>query len=165
MLAGCVGVEDAIAAAGLAIPVPFTPGRTDATQETTDADSFKWLEPKVDAFRNFLPKNPVQGDRSPEEQLLDRAHLLNLTAPEMTVLIAGLRILCDSKVGQFTDTPQVLDNAWFKNLLSMDYEWKASESYCMIYDGYERKTGNPKFTGSQVDLIFGSNSQLRALCE
>lgn len=120
VLAGCVGVEDAIAKAGLSVVVPFTPGRTDATQETTDVDSFKWLEPKVDAFRNFLPKNPVQGDRSPEEQMLDRAHMLGLTAPEMTVLVAGLRILCASKTGQFTDTPQVLDNAWFKNLLSMD---------------------------------------------
>lgn len=120
VLGGCVGLEDAITAAGLTVEVPFTPGRTDATQEQTDQDSFKWLEPKIDAFRNYFPKNPIQGDLSPEEYLLDRSHLLNLTAPEMTVLVAGLRTLMDNKLGQLTDTPSVLDNAWFVNLLSMD---------------------------------------------
>jgi len=102
---------------------------------------------------------------SPEEYLLDRAHMLNLTAPEMTVCIAGLRTLLESKVGQFTNTPGVLDNSWFDNLLSMDYEWKPNQSECMMYDGMVRKTGNPKYKATQVDLVFGSNSQLRAISE
>jgi len=150
VLAGCVGVEDAIAKTGLStrqgssFEVPFTPGRTDATPEQTDVDSFKWLEPKVDSFRNYLPKYPVQGDRSPEDHLLDRAHMLNLTAPEMTVLLAGLRTLLGDKLGQLTDTPCVLDNSWFKTLLSMDLEWKPSETECMVYNGFVRKTGEPK---------------------
>jgi len=132
VLGGCVGVEDAISRAGLDVEVPFTAGRTDATQDETEIESFKWLEPKTDGFRNFSSKNPLQGDSSPEESLLDRAHLLSLTAPEMTVLVAGLRTLTASTLGQFTDSPGVLNNAWFQNLLSMDYEWKASEGDCML---------------------------------
>jgi len=120
VLGGCVGVEDAISKAGLDVEVPFTSGRTDATQDETEIHSFKWLEPKIDGFRNFSSKNPLKGDCSPEESLLDRAHLLSLTAPEMTVLVAGLRTLFDSTLGQFTDSPGVLNNEWFKNLLSMD---------------------------------------------
>jgi len=120
VLGGCVGVEDAISRAGIEVEVPFTAGRTDATQDETEIDSFKWLEPKIDGFRNYSSVSPLQGDSSPEESLLDRAHLLSLTAPEMTVLIAGLRTMTDSILGQFTDSPGVLNNDWFKNLLSME---------------------------------------------
>jgi catalase-peroxidase len=118
VLGGNVGVEEAIKKSGLNVKVPFTSGRSDATQEETDVDSFKYLEPKVDGFRNVY-SNGVS-DRSPEHHLVDRSHLLGLTAPEMSVLVAGLRVLLSDKLGQLTHTPGQLDNSWFVNLLSMD---------------------------------------------
>jgi catalase-peroxidase len=164
VLGGCVGIEDAAKKGGVDIIVPFCPGRTDASQNETDEESFKYLEPKFDGFRNFSSRNLAEGDFSPESMLLDRTHMLGLTAPEMTVLVAGLRTLFESNIGQFTETPGILNNEWFKNLLSMEFEWKPSKEL-HIYDGICRKNNNVKWHGSQVDLVFGSNSQLRALCE
>jgi catalase-peroxidase len=165
VLGGCAAVEEAAKKAGHDVQVPFTPGRTDASQEQTDVESYDVLEPKVDGFRNF-----VSGDQtlSAEEMLVDRAHLLTLSAPEMTVLIGGLRVLGvnvgQSPQGVFTDRPQTLTNDFFANLLkaSMSLSWEAAEDG---FVGRDRKTGEPKWTASRVDLIFGSNSQLRALSE
>ena len=164
VLAGCAAVEKAAKDAGFDVTVPFTPGRTDATQEQTDAESFEVLEPAADGFRNYLRS----GDKLPPEQrLVDRAYLLTLTAPEMTVLIGGLRALNVSTdgLGVFTDRPGTLTNDFFVNLVDMNTEWKASQSEANVYEVRDRTSGEVKWTASAVDLIFGSNSQLRALAE
>ncbi|MCH2183391.1 MAG: catalase/peroxidase HPI [Mariniblastus sp.] len=166
VLAGCVGVETAASNAGHNVAVPFTPGRTDATQEMTDVDSFAVLEPTSDGFRNHFGNAE---DRGPEELLIDRAHLLTLTAPEMTVLVGGMRVL-NTNVGHtpfgvFTEKPETLTNDFFVNLLDMGVEWKKSEKCEHFYEGCLRGSGDVKWTGTAVDLIFGSNSQLRAIAE
>jgi catalase-peroxidase len=166
VLAGCAAVEKAAKDAGYDITVPFSPGRTDASQEQTDVESFAVLEPIGDAFRNYLRA----GDKLPPEQrLLDRANLLTLTAPEMTVLVGGLRAL-DANFGQakhgvFTDRPGTLSNDFFVNLLDMGTEWKPSTSSENVYEGRDRATGDVKWTATAADLVFGSHSQLRALAE
>ena len=164
VLAGGVGVEQAAKAAGVAIEVPFTPGRVDATQEQTDVESFAALEPVADGFRNYF-KGP--GNLQVENLLVDKAQLLTLTAPEMTVLVGGLRVLGansgGSKHGVFTDKPGVLSTDFFVNLLDMGCEWKAAAGD--KYEGKERKSGKVKWTATRVDLVFGSNSVLRALAE
>ena len=170
VLGGCAAVEQAAKNAGHTVEVPFAPGRTDASAEQTDADSFTYLEPKADGFRNYAGsgEDALGIARSPEDLLVDRAHLLTLTAPEMTVLVGGLRTLGantgDSLNGLLTDRVSVLTNDFFLNLLSMDTEWKPSATEG-LYDGYDRASGNLKWTGTRVDLLFGSNSQLRALAE
>jgi catalase-peroxidase len=148
------------------VTVPFTPGRTDASQEQTDVVSFAVLEPKADGFRNYLKdKYSV----SSEEMLVDRAQLLTLTAPEMTVLIGGMRVLNTnfggSQHGAFTKRPETLTNDFFVNLLDMGTSWKATAEGKDVFEGFDRKTGERKWTGTRVDLLFGSNSQLRALAE
>ena len=166
VLAGCAGVEQAAKNAGHAVTVPFAPGRMDASQEQTDVDSFAVLEPVADGFRNYLKgQYPV----SAEELLVDRAQLLTLTAPEMTVLVGGMRAL-NTNVGQtkhgvFTKRPEALTNDFFVNLLDMGTEWKAASNAKDVFEGRDRKTGELKWTGTRVDLVFGSNSQLRALAE
>ena len=166
VLAGCAGVEQAAKNAGHSVTVPFTPGRMDASREQTDVDSFAVLEPKADGFRNYLKgKYSV----SAEELLVDKAQLLTLTAPEMTVLIGGMRVL-DTNVGQtrhgvFTERPEALTNDFFVNLLDMGTEWKAVSNEDDLFEGRDRKTGEVRWTGTRVDLIFGSNAQLRALAE
>ncbi|MBF0170565.1 MAG: catalase/peroxidase HPI [Nitrospinae bacterium] len=166
VLGGCAAVEQAAQRAGHAVVVPFTPGRTDATQEQTDVDAFAPLEPVADGFRNYLKtKYTVPA----EELLLDKAHLLTLTAPEMTVLVGGMRALGatvgGASHGLFTRRPGVLSNDFFVNLLDMDTEWKATTPEGDLFAGSDRKTGELKWTGTRVDLVFGSNSQLRALAE
>jgi catalase-peroxidase len=166
VLGGCAGVEQAIKKAGKTIAVPFSPGRTDASQEQTDAASFAVLEPLADGFRNFQKKKyAVQA----EEMLVDKAQLLTLTAPEMTVLIGGLRMLDTnvggSKHGVFTDRPGMLTNDFFVNLLDMGTTWKAISKDKDLFEGSDRKTGKVKWTATRADLVFGSNSQLRALAE
>jgi catalase-peroxidase len=166
VLAGCAGVEEAAKNAGHAVTVPFAPGRMDASPEQTDADSFAVLEPVADGFRNYLGgKYPV----SAEELLVDRAQLLTLTAPEMTVLIGGMRALNTNfggtKHGVFTKRPEALTNDFFVNLLDMGTEWKAASDAKDVFEGHDRKTGALKWTGTRVDLVFGSNSLLRALAE
>ncbi|WP_454830116.1 catalase/peroxidase HPI [Pseudoxanthomonas wuyuanensis] len=166
VLAGCAGVERAAHNAGHTITVPFSPGRMDATQEQTDVDSFAPLEPVADGFRNYLKgKFTVPA----EALLIDKAQLLTLTAPEMTVLVGGMRVL-DTSVGQtkhgvFTPRPEALTNDFFVNLLDMGTEWKAAAGSKEVFEGRDRTSGQPKWTGSRVDLIFGSHSQLRALAE
>jgi len=166
VLAGCAGVEQAAKNASHRIKVPFTPGRMDASQEQTDPVSFAVLEPKADGFRNYLPGNyPL----SAEELLVDRAQLLTLTAPEMTVLVGGMRVL-DTNAGQtrhgiFTGKPGTLTNDFFTNLLDMGTEWKPVSDAKDIFEGRDRRTGDVRWTGTRVDLIFGSNAQLRALAE
>jgi len=166
VLAGCAGVEQAAKNAGYKITVPFTPGRMDASQKQTDADSFAVLEPKADGFRNYQKKKYAV---SSEEMLIDKAQLLTLTAPEMTVLIGGLRVLGanfgNSPHGVFTTRPETLTNDFFVNLLDMRTEWKATAKDADVFEGKDRKTGELKWTGKRVDLIFGSNSQLRAVAE
>ena len=166
VLGGCAGVEQAARNAGQDITVPFTPGRTDASQEQTDVVSFHVLEPKADGFRNFQKTKYAV---SPEELLVDRAQLLTLTAPEMTVLIGGMRALNanfgQSPHGVFTKRPGTLTNDFFLNLLDMGTEWKASAKDEDVFEGRDRATGELKWTGTRVDLVFGSNSQLRALAE
>jgi catalase-peroxidase len=166
VLGGCAAVEEAAKKAGHNVSVPFTPGRTDASQEQTDMDSFAVLEPVSDGFRNYLRKGHF---RSAEELLVDRAHLLNLTAPEMTVLVGGLRVLNtnfdNSKHGVFTNTPGTLTNDFFVNLLDMNTKWQPSSASEDVFLGTDRKTGEAKWTGTRVDLVFGSNSQLRAIAE
>jgi catalase-peroxidase len=165
VLAGCAAVEAAAKKAGHAVTVPFSPGRTDASQAQTDVESFAPLEPIADGFRNYLRT----GLATPaEELLLDRAQLLTLTAPEMTVLVGGLRAL-NANVGQsrhgvLTGTPGVLTNDFFVNLLDMGVEWRPSAT-AGVYEGRDRASGQVKWTGSRVDLVFGSNSELRALAE
>ncbi|HOI32244.1 MAG TPA: catalase/peroxidase HPI, partial [Bacteroidales bacterium] len=166
VLGGTVGIEKAAKAAGVDIAVPFVSGRTDASQEQTDIESFKYLEPQADGFRNYI-KNRYMG--SSEEMLIDRAQLLSLTPPEMTVLIGGLRVLDvnfdGSKHGVFTDKPGVLSNDFFVNLLDMRTVWKSVSDDKEFYEGSCRKTEKAKWTGTRVDLLFGSNSELRALAE
>ncbi|WP_225828469.1 catalase/peroxidase HPI [Streptomyces naphthomycinicus] len=166
VLGGCAAVERAAREAGHDVTVPFAPGRTDASQEQTDAASFAVLEPKADAFRNYLPA----GEKlSPETLMLDRANLLTLTAPEMTVLIGGMRALNTgfkgSPHGVFTDRPGTLTNDFFVNLLDMGTEWKASATDENVFEGRDRATGEVKWTATAVDLIFGAHSQLRAVSE
>ncbi|MGJ5756487.1 catalase-peroxidase [Streptomyces puniciscabiei] len=166
VLGGCAAVEQAARNAGYDVTVPFAPGRTDASQEQTDAASFAVLEPKADAFRNYLPA----GEKlSPETLMLDRANLLTLTAPEMTVLIGGMRALNTgfkgSPHGVFTDRPGTLTNDFFVNLLDMGTEWKASATEENVFEGRDRATGEVKWTATAVDLIFGAHSQLRAVSE
>jgi len=166
VLAGCAAVEEAARKAGYAVEVPFTPGRTDATQEQTDVESFAVLEPLADGFRNFVREGVTA---SPEELLVDRAQLLTLSAPEMTVLIGGLRALGantgGSAHGVLTATPGVLNNDFFVNLLDMGTEWVPSASRPGVYEGRVRGTGQVRWTGTRVDLVFGSNSELRAVAE
>ncbi|SDR87921.1 catalase/peroxidase HPI [Actinopolymorpha singaporensis] len=166
VLGGCAAVEQAAKNAGYDITVPFAPGRTDASQEETDVESFSVLEPKADGFRNYLRK----GEKlSPETLLLERAYMLNLSPPEMTVLVAGMRALNanygQSRHGVLTDRPGVLTNDFFTNLLTMATEWKPSESEENVYEGRDRATGEVKWTATAVDLIFGANSQLRGISE
>ena len=168
MLGGCAAVEAAAKKAGHDVKVPFTPGRTDASQEQTDAHSFAPLEPKIDGFRNYAgEETPV----SAEEMLVNRANLLTLSAPEMTVLIAGLRVLGanvgGSKHGVFTDRPETLTNDFLVNLLktSTSMKWEASSDADGVFVASDRATGEKTWSGTRVDLIFGSNSQLRALAE
>ncbi len=165
VLGGCAAVEQAAKAAGYDIQVPFAPGRTDATQEMTDVESFAVLEPRADGFRNYL--RPGEKAR-PEELLVDRASLLSLTPPEMTVLIGGLRVLgantAGSDLGVLTDRPGTLTNDFFVNLLDMGTEWKVSTTE-HVYEGRDRSTGDLKWRATAVDLVFGSNSQLRAIAE
>jgi catalase-peroxidase len=166
VLGGCAGVEQAAKKAGYDVTVPFTPGRTDASQEQTDVASFAVLEPAADGFRNY---QKVKYAVTAEELLVDRAQLLTLTAPEMTVLIGGLRVLDTnfgkSKHGVFTKRPGTLTNDFFVNLLDMSTEWKPVSGDNEVFEGHDRATGALKWTGTRVDLIFGSNSQLRALAE
>jgi catalase-peroxidase len=166
VLGGCAAIEQAAKNAGLSVKVPFTPGRTDASQKQTDVESFAVLEPTADGFRNYS----AHGPRCPAEHLLiDRAAMLTLTAPEMTVLVGGLRVLNanykKSPLGVFTKRPETLTNDFFVNLLDMSTEWKPKTEAADVFEGRDRKTGALKWTGSRVDLVFGSNSELRALAE
>jgi catalase-peroxidase len=166
VLGGCAAVEKAARDAGHDVTVPFAPGRTDATQEQTDVDSFADLEPRADGFRNYLH----DGEKLPPETLLlDRAFMLNLTAPELTVLIGGMRAL-DTNVGRtahgvLTDRPGTLTNDFFVNLLDMRTEWKTSEQVENVYDGRDRSTGEVRWTATAVDLVIGAHAQLRAVAE
>ena len=166
VLSGCAAVEEAAKAAGHDVQVPFTPGRTDASQEQTDADSFAVLEPTADGFRNYAGNGH---QRPVEELLVNRAHLLTLTAPEMTVLIGGMRVLNantgQSELGVFTKQPETLSNDFFVNLLAMGTEWKKSSRCEHFFEGRDSGTGEVKWTATAVDLVFGSNSQLRAIAE
>jgi catalase-peroxidase len=166
VLAGCAGIEQAAKKAGHEVTVPLAPGRMDASQEQTDAPSVAVLEPIADGFRNY---QKTRYAISPEELLVDKAQLLTLTAPEMTVLVGGMRVLKTnsggSQHGVFTKRPEALTNDFFVNLLDMSTEWKAVSDDKDIFEGRDRKTGEVKWTGTRVDLIFGSNSQLRALAE
>lgn len=166
VLGGCAGVEQAAKNAGYDVTVPFAPGRTDASQEQTDVKSFAVLEPKADGFRNYLK---TKYSVSAEHLLIDRAQLLTLTAPEMTVLVGGMRILNanfeQSQHGVFTKRPENLTNDFFVNLLDMNTTWKATSKDEDLFEGRDRATGELKWTGTRVDLIFGSNSQLRAIAE
>ncbi len=166
VLGGCTGVEQGAKNAGHDITVPFTPGRTDALQEQTDVESFAVLEPVADGFRNYLKTKYVMPS---EELLVDRAQLLTLTAPEMTVLIGGMRVLNanfqKSQYGVFTKRPEALTNDYFVNLLDMSTTWRATSEDKDLFEGCARATGKLKWMGTRVDLIFGSNSQLRALAE
>jgi catalase-peroxidase len=166
VLGGCAAVEQAAKNAGHDVTVPFTPGRTDASQEQTDVVSFAVLEPVADGFRNYLKaKSAVTA----EELLVDRAQLLTLTAPEMTVLVGGMRVLNanfgKSQHGVFTVRPETLTNDFFVNLLDMSTTWKVTAEDDDVFEGRDRATGALKWTGTRVDLVFGSNSQLRALVE
>ena len=166
VLGGCAGVEQAAKTAGHNVTVPFTPGRMDASKEQTDAASFDVLEPKADGFRNYQKTRYAV---SAEELLVDKAQLLTLTAPEMTVLVGGMRVLNanfgQTQHGVLTKKPEALTNDFFVNLLDMGTEWKAVSKEADVFEGRDRKTGEVKWTGTRVDLIFGSNSQLRALAE
>ncbi len=166
VLAGSVGIEKAAKNAGHEITVPFTPGRADASAEQTDAEAFDALEPAADGFRNYLNSNHKA---SAEDMLVDKAQLLTLTAPEMTVLVGGMRMLGtnfgNTKHGVFTDRPETLTNDFFVNLLDMSTTWRATSDAQNVFVGSTRATGEPKWTGTRVDLIFGSNSELRALAE
>ena len=166
VLAGCAGVEQAAMSAGQNVQVPFSPGRTDASQEWTDVESFAVLKPTADGFRNY-----IQGDNqeAAEALLAERACLLTLTAPEMAVLVGGMRVLDantgQSKHGVYTNRPGTLTNDYFANLLDMNTEWQASSTSQNMYEGRDRQTGDVKWTGTRVDLVFGSNSELRAIAE
>lgn len=166
VLGGCAGIEKAARDAGHNVTVPFTPGRTDATQDQTDSESYGYLKPTSDGFRNYLGEGQ---DRPSEEHLLDRAQLLSLSAPEMTVLVAGMRSLGantgGTNLGVLTDQPGKLTNDFFANVLSMDTVWSAKTDDQEVFDGHDRTTGKLKYTATRVDLVFGSNSQLRAISE
>lgn len=166
VLGGCAAIEKAAEKAGHNITVPFTPGRADATEEQTDVESFEYLEPDADGFRNYFE---AKGDSSPEELLVDKAQLLTLTAPEMTVLLGGMRVLGtnydDSRHGVLTDHPETLTNDFFMNLLDLDTTWKPTSENKEVFEGLDRKTGQKKWTGTRTDLIIGSHSELRALAE
>jgi len=166
VLGGCAAIEEAAKRGGHSVKVPFTPGRTDASQDQTDVQSFAVLEPKADAFRNYLGK---ERRLSAEDLMIDRAQLLTLTAPEMTVLIGGMRALNanagHSRHGVFTNRPETLTNDFFVNLLDMSTRWQPSAISEDVYEGHDRASGALKWTGTRVDLVFGSNSQLRALAE
>jgi catalase-peroxidase len=167
VLGGCAGVEKAAKEAGVSVKVPFAPGRMDASQDQTDVESFAMIEPLADGFRNYEGSKIRGKPGVPAEVLLvDKAQLLTLTAPEMTVLVGGLRVLGanagGSKHGVFTGKPGRLTNDFFVNLLDMCTQWKPAGD---AYEGHDRKTGKVKWTGTRVDLVFGSNSQLRALAE
>ena len=166
VLGGCAAVEEAAKRAGHDVKVPFSPGRTDASQKRTDVDSFAVLEPTADGFRNYFR---IKNQRPAEELLVDRAQLLTLTAPEMTVLVGGVRVLnanyAQSKHGVFTKRPETLTNDFFVNLLDMNTTWQPSSTSEGLYEGRDRATGEIKWTGTRIDLIFGSNSQLRAIAE
>ena len=159
-------MEKAAKEGGVDVKVRFTPGRTDASQDETDADSFAPLEPHADGFRNYLSGNPFM---APEEALVDRAQLLTLTAPEMTVLVGGLRVLGansgGSKHGVLTKRPGTLTNDFFANLLDMSTEWNQTKGSDWVYEGRDRKSNEVRWTATRADLIFGSHSQLRALAE
>jgi catalase-peroxidase len=166
VLGGCAAVEQAARKAGFDVQVPFTPGRTDTSQEQTDVESFAMLEPTADGFRNY----PVNGHEIPAEVLLiERAYMLSLSAPEMTVLVGGMRVLNansrQSDLGVFTERPGTLTNDFFVNLLDMDTEWRPTSDAGETFEGRRRGTGEVRWTGSRVDLVFGSNSELRALAE
>ena len=173
VLGGSVGIEKAAKKAGHNVKVPFMPGRGDASQEQTDINSFGLLEPKADGFRNYITKKTNGSSKKPvvsaEETLVDKAQLLNLTAPEMTVLIGGMRVLNTnfdkSKNGVFTKKPETLTNDFFVNLLDMNTTWKEVSKEEYLFTGRNRKTNKVKWTATRFDLIFGSNSQLRALAE
>jgi catalase-peroxidase len=166
VLAGCVGVEQAAKKAGVTVRVPFAPGRMDARQDQTDVASFAVLEPIADGFRNYLKGEFAV---SAEQLLIDRAQLLTLTAPEMTVLVGGMRVLGTnvggSGHGVFTSKPETLTNDFFVNLLDMRTEWKPASDANGVFEGRDRKTGKVRWTGTRVDLAFGSNSELRAIAE
>jgi catalase-peroxidase len=166
VLGGCAAVEQAAKKAGHDVNVPFTPGRTDASQEQTDVESFSVLEPEADGFRNY---QKTRYTVSAEEMLVDKAQLLTLTAPEMTVLVGGMRVLNanfgQSQHGVFTKQPETLTNDFFVNLLDMSTTWKATSKDQDTFEGRDHATGKVKWTATRVDLIFGSNSQLRALAE
>jgi catalase-peroxidase len=166
VLAGAAGLEQAAKKAGHAVTVPFVPGRTDATQEQTDVEAFEVLEPLADGFRNY---QQARYACSAEEMLLDRAQLLTLTPSEVTVLVGGMRVL-NTNVGQtrhgvFTDRPEALTNDYFVNLLDMGTSWTPTSAEEELFEGRDRKTGEKKWTATRVDLVFGSNSELRALAE
>ena len=167
VLAGGVGVEMAAKKSGLKVKVPFSPGRGDARQDQTDVNSFGLLEPQADGFRNYLDSN--ESIVSAEEKLIDKAQLMGLSAPEMTALVGGMRVLDtnfdNSKNGIFTKSPGVLTNDYFINLLDMNITWKETDKSEQLFVGTDRKTNKVKWKGTRVDLIFGSNSQLRALAE
>jgi catalase-peroxidase len=166
ILGGNAAIEQAAAKAGFIVEVPFNAGRADATQEMTDPANMVVLEPMADGFRNYMK---TEYTLSPEQLLVDKAQLLTLTPPEMTVLVGGMRALNanydGSQTGILTDTPGELNNNFFRNLLSMEYDWKPKSEKRKIFEGFERGTDNKKWTASRVDLIFGSNSELRALAE
>jgi catalase-peroxidase len=166
VLGGCAAVEEAAKKAGHAVKVPFSPGRTDASQEQTDVNSFEVLEPVADGFRNYIRDGH---HKYAADLLISRANLLTLTAPEMTVLIGGLRALNANfgkkKHGVFTKRPETLTNDFFVNLLDMGTKWQKSAASEGVLEGSDRVTGEPRWTGTVVDLVFGSNSQLRALAE
>ena len=166
VLGGCAAVEAAAKAAGHDVEVPFTPGRTDATQEQTDVESFGWLEPMADGFRNYLQKG---GPIPTEHLLLDKAFMLTLSGPEMTALVGGLRVLGanagGSTHGVLTDRPGTLTNDFFRNLLDMGTAWTPVGEGEELFEGRDRSSGEVRWTGTRVDLVFGSNSQLRAIAE
>ena len=166
VLGGSAAIEEAAKRAGHAVTVPFKPGRTDASQEMTDVQSIGYLEPKADGFRNYLAEG---NKRSAAELLIDRADLLALTAPEMTVLVGGMRVLNtnvgNTKHGVFTDKPGTLSNDFFVNLLDQNVTWKKAAGDQQLYEGHTREGGALRWTASAVDLAFGSNSQLRAISE
>ena len=167
VLGGCAAVEKAAKDAGHNVTVPFTPGRTDATDAMTDVESFSVLEPQADGFRNYF--NGKKAGVTPEEMLVDKAQLMSLNAPEMTAVFGGLRALGanydGSNHGVFTDRPGVLTNDYFVNLLDLETEWTSADSADQTFVGKDRSTGTAKWTGTRVDLIFGSNTELRALAE
>lgn len=166
VLAGVVGVEQAAAAAGVQVNVPFAPGRVDARQDQTDVEAMDLLQPLADGFRNY---RRIEGGVSTETLLIDKAQQLTLTAPEMTALVGGLRVLGanfdGSQHGVFTDRVGVLSTDFFVNLLDMGTVWKAADEQAELFTGHDRKSGEEKYTATRVDLVFGSNSVLRALAE